>query len=249
MSPEDNVANLVQLLKYALFGKHIFEKEKPSFDAVRGSMWKKVWRLKAHSQDETFDHLLCTCSFACTVWKLSPFQMDFSGVQPTFWKKRWVELCNSWNSLVESEEYYGLAAFIYWSIWKSMNDLCFSMSEKDPFEVVQRALRDFTEFLEVYRQNKLSVIPSPPRLHPSKVWSDPAEGFLKLNFDAAFNSIALTCNGGMIVRNHLGQPIKMASIFFRNVSDPTLAEGLVLRTSLLLLKDWGYHSVVVEGDC
>ncbi|XP_059627162.1 uncharacterized protein LOC132269951 [Cornus florida] len=199
--------------------------------------------------DESVDHLLCTCPFACKVLKLSHLRLDFSGAFPTTWQKRWVEMCNRWSSTAQSADCSGLAAFICWSIWKSRNNLTFYRSSSDPFEVAQRAFSDFNEFSEVSRQHLLLYFPSPPSHVIISKWIAPVEGFLKLNFDAAFNSISKSCGGGIILRNHLGQPIKIASVVLHNVSSPSLADSLVLRASLLLLKDWGYEFVVVEGDC
>ncbi|XP_059636203.1 uncharacterized protein LOC132278433 [Cornus florida] len=199
--------------------------------------------------NETIDHLLCTCPFACTVWKLSPFRIDFGGQQPSFWPKWWVDLCTVWSLSEGSAECIGLATFICWSIWRCRNDLVFSMKSWDPFDALQRALKDFQEFREVSRQHSLLSLPTSFVSSPSEKWSAPAIGFYKLNFNAAFNSFSHSCSGGMILRNNLGQPIKIASVFLSRISSPALAEALVLREALLFLKSWGYLHLVVEGDC
>ncbi|XP_059635394.1 uncharacterized protein LOC132277565 [Cornus florida] len=86
-------------------------------------------------------------------------------------------------------------------------------------------------------------------LTPNELWTAPVDGYFKRNFDVAFNSVKKTCGEGMILRNHLGHPIKVALVFLENVSCLPLAEGLVLRESLLFVKNWGYKDVIVEGDC
>ncbi|XP_059624587.1 uncharacterized protein LOC132267442 [Cornus florida] len=101
---------------------------------------------------------------------------------------------------------------------------------------------------EIFRQNRLLHPSSSPPPPPFEVWKAPDMDCLKLNFDAAFNSITKSCGGGLILRNHLGLPVKIACVFLENVSCPTMAEGLMLRESLLLLKNWGYNNVIVEGD-
>ncbi|XP_059624640.1 ATPase family AAA domain-containing protein FIGL1-like [Cornus florida] len=74
------------------------------------------------------------------------------------------------------------------------------------------------------------------------------EGSLKLKFDAAFNSSRKSCDGGLILRDHFGQPIKVSSFFLSNVRSPSIAEGLIFRECMSLLRLSGYHNVIVEGD-
>ncbi|XP_059638642.1 uncharacterized protein LOC132280905 [Cornus florida] len=48
---------------------------------------------------------------------------------------------------------------------------------------------------------------------------------------------------------HAISKFKIASLFFRHVSNVELAEALVLRESLKLAQAWGYSKVIFEGDC
>ncbi|XP_059650157.1 uncharacterized protein LOC132295912 [Cornus florida] len=173
---------------------------------------------------ETIDHLLCTCPFASLVWFFCPLRMDFRGTRPSFWLKRWIALTEQWS--------------------RSKN-----MQECDPFEAAQKAHRNFIEFQEISHQSCLLSLSSPSVAPVSLKWCAPARGYLKLNFDAAFNFSRLLCGGGLILRNDVGRPIRVASFFFSHVSGPYIVEGLILRECLSLLKVWGYENVVVEGDC
>ncbi|XP_059663811.1 uncharacterized protein LOC132309531 [Cornus florida] len=195
-----------------------------SFDPVRSGLWNQVWKIRAHQkiklflwqcnyeripvnnlfflrgvfdrscclfcelEVETVDHLLCTCPFACMVWKLSPVRLDFNADFSSFWPKR--------------------------------NDLIFKQKRWDPFDAAQKAHIAFQEFQEISRQNQLLSPPSSPSFVLPQLWTAPATGFFKLNFDAAFNSARKTRGG-----------------------------GLILRESLLLVKHWGYKDMIVEGDC
>ncbi|XP_059650088.1 uncharacterized protein LOC132295831 [Cornus florida] len=113
----------------------------------------------------------------------------------------------------------------------------------------QKAHRDFLEFQEIQRQSSLLSLPSPTVVSVPSRWCVPALGCLKLNFDAAFDSSRKLYGGGMILRNHDGHPIRVALVFFSHVSDPSIAEALILRKCLSLLQLWGCQNVVVEGDC
>ncbi|XP_059635228.1 uncharacterized protein LOC132277385 [Cornus florida] len=148
------------------------------------------------SHDETIDHLLCTCPFACKVWKLCPLRMDFSCSQPTLWQKRWFDMCENWLLVDGFNQCIGLAAFICWSLWKNRNAVVFNNASSDPLAVVQKALTSFNEFQEVSRQNSLCSLPCPTLTSPLEVWKVLEEGYHKLNFNAAFNSISKSQGGG-----------------------------------------------------
>ncbi|XP_059658336.1 uncharacterized protein LOC132304599 [Cornus florida] len=185
------------------------------------------------------------------VWRLSPLRLDFRGCGPTVWPKRWVEMSDKWRHSSGSSQCYSLAAFICWTLWKCRNDLLFNHCRWDPFEASQKALTDFFEYQEILRQSQSMSFPSPSSLsvHPPLQWRPPPLGFLKLNFEVGFNQARQFCGGWMILRNHLGQPVKVASVFLSHVGGPCLAEGLVLRECLSLLHLWGYQNVIIEGVC
>ncbi|XP_059638014.1 uncharacterized protein LOC132279952 [Cornus florida] len=229
--------------------------EGSSFEGAKPGMWRLLWSIPTHRKIqlflwqslhkrisvnsllsrrgiseisscpfceaavETMDHLLCSCPFACLV------------------------LLIQWRVLVR------LASFICRTIWKCRNDLIFAHRHWDPFKAAQKAHRDFFEFQEIQRQSSLLSLPSPTVVSVPSRWCVPALGCLKLNFDAAFDSSRKLCGGGMILQNHDGHPIRVASVFFSHVGDLSIAEALILRKSLSLLQLWGYQNVVVEGDC
>ncbi|XP_059627012.1 uncharacterized protein LOC132269787 [Cornus florida] len=141
------------------------------------------------------------------------------------------------------------AAFIYWSLWKCRNDLMFRNKLWDPFDAAQRALKNFTDFRNICSQHALFSLPLPSALIRLPSWIAPPLGRFKLKFDASSNPISKFCGGGLLLRNHLGQPIQIVIVFFRNVCSSSVAEGLVLQESFQLIKCWGYSNVVFEGDC
>ncbi|XP_059650065.1 uncharacterized protein LOC132295803 [Cornus florida] len=183
------------------------------------------------------------------VWKLSPFKLDFSISSPSSWPKRWLFIIFLWDDCVFSSECISLAAFICWALWKCHNDLLFNNKLWDPLAAVQLAVRNFHEFTAVSFQDALlSLSPAtvPPR---SSSWIPLALGAFKLNFDATYSNVSKSCGSGIILKNHFGQPIRVASVFFRFVCSSSVTEALVLRESLTLLQCWGYSHVLVEGDC
>ncbi|XP_059654840.1 uncharacterized protein LOC132301618 [Cornus florida] len=168
---------------------------------------------------------------------------------PSSWQKRWFYIISLWDNCDSSSDCISLAAFICWALWKCHNDLLFNNQLWDPFAVVQLAVWNFHEFKEVSFQDALLSL-SPAAIPPwSSSWIPPCLGILKLNFDASFNKVSKSCGGGIILKNHFGQPIWVAFVFFRFVCSSSVAEALVLKGSLKLLKCWGYSQVIVEGDC
>ncbi|XP_059630145.1 uncharacterized protein LOC132273137 [Cornus florida] len=197
-----------------------------NFDADSRSLWHKVWKTKTYRKIQLF------------LWQSLHERILMNK-----------ELFSRWFQTKGEDVCISLVAFICWAIWKCRNDMVFERKRWDFFEVAQWAFTDFQEYQNVVRQNEqLSMhfsLPSPMTAR----WLVPKSGCFKINFDAAFNFAKMVCGGGIVLRNHLGHPVKVVSMFMANVCSLLLAEGLILRQSLVLLKCWGYHHVVVEGDC
>lgn len=93
-----------------------------------------------------------------------------------------------------------------------------------------------------------------PRLLNSKVlnpsqpdWRPPAESWTKINVDAGCFKDGYT-GWGMLIRNHMGEVLFAATKReYLNV-EPTLAEALGVRWSLILAKEQQLNKVIVESD-
>ncbi|XP_059650164.1 uncharacterized protein LOC132295920 [Cornus florida] len=134
------------------------------------------------------------------------------------------------------------------SIWKSRNAWVFQQKWWDPKSTLDKALDNFSEFLEVCSRGLLSQVSS--SLAPVPVrWSKPHQGKFKLNVDAAFCESLKVAGGGLVLRDDVGRPIKVVSLFLEFISDVEVAEAMVVREGLYLLSLWGYQDVEVESDC
>ncbi|XP_059670910.1 uncharacterized protein LOC132316455 [Cornus florida] len=183
------------------------------------------------------------------MWNISPLRIEVIDPSLTKWSQIWLHLNSLWSHSNHTIELSSLGALLCWHIWKARNDEVFKNIRQDAAEVVSLAVSDLSEFNTI---SKFKVVYSPvldsPIFVPSQ-WTPPPLGFLKLNMDASFSPIFLECGGGIILRDELCRPIKIASLFFHHVSNVELAEALLLRESLKLAQAWGYSKVLFEGDC
>jgi hypothetical protein len=63
-------------------------------------------------------------------------------------------------------------------------------------------------------------------------WFPLENGWHKVNADGAYEATTGTGGGGVIVRNHHGDPVAGVSYFFTHVSDPERAELLACRQAV-----------------
>ncbi|XP_059650469.1 uncharacterized protein LOC132296274 [Cornus florida] len=200
-------------------------------------------------EEETVCHLLFRCRFSQMVWNTSPLRIEEFDPSLTKWSQIWLHLNNFWSHSHHSVELSSLGALLCWHIWKAKNDGVFKNIRRDVAEVVSIAVSDLSDFDAVFKFKDFFSPVLDRHLSAPSQWSPPPVGFLKLNLDVSFSSIFLECGGGIILRDELGRPIKIASLFFHRVSNVELAEALVLRESLKLAHAWGYSKVIFEGDC
>ncbi|XP_059649901.1 uncharacterized protein LOC132295611 [Cornus florida] len=198
-------------------------------------------------EEETISHMLCKCSIAQVVWKSSPLRLTFPDSSSCSWQHNWLYLLNLWHDHQALERCLSLVSFIMWQLWKGRNDWHFNSKKWSPHDIIDRALFNFHEFWAVLHQDASIFSPqsfSSP--HPSS-WQSPILGRLKLNIDAAFNSISHLAGVVPFSRMTKGDRFG-APLFFENVGSPAVTEALTLRESLKLLSSWGHTNVDIESD-
>jgi ribonuclease HI len=79
--------------------------------------------------------------------------------------------------------------------------------------------------------------------------SCPPEGWHKGNADGAYSASEGCGGGGVIIRDHHGEPVAGARCFFPVVTDPERAELLACRRAVLLATEGGGQKLVLETDC
>jgi len=79
-------------------------------------------------------------------------------------------------------------------------------------------------------------------------WTNPSEGWIKLNWDAAIDSNSNTMGLGLVARDFTGKVRAMMCNFLPYVTDPAVAEAFAARQGAILARDMGFQKVVLEGD-
>ena len=139
-----------------------------------------------------------------------------------------------------------LFAVITWSIWYRRNCLWRNQPTDSIDQLLHRAQRILTEFLEAQEAPNL---PTRNAEHPIEVkWKPPEPGRYKINYDGAMFTETNEAGIGVIIRNHKGEA--MASMCHR-IPYPHLVEAMeakAARSAAQLAIDLGIKEVDIEGD-
>ena len=104
-------------------------------------------------EEETVEHLFFHCKKAEHAWRIAPVQWDGIEDQRGCFK-RW------WNALVgarcrrEGLEHIGLTVNILWQPWKARNERVYQGMDRQPLQVIQRAIQEWVEHLTVLEGNR-----------------------------------------------------------------------------------------------
>ncbi|XP_059627666.1 uncharacterized protein LOC132270505 [Cornus florida] len=157
----------------------------------------------------------------------------------------------NWLGLSEEHSMKSMVAFLCWQIWKARNAWVFEQKWWDAMEIVRLGEAHCFEFLNC------NVAPfATMRSHCSGQnsygnpirWQATPVDVIKVNTDASFCKVLCETGGGMVLRDHRGNVLQLASFFFQGVSDPLVAEGLVRRNVMDQVIRCGYSRIVFEID-
>ncbi|XP_059639855.1 uncharacterized protein LOC132282265 [Cornus florida] len=126
--------------------------------------------------------------------------------------------------------------------WRSKMENWSSLSE-------EHSMKNMAAFLcwQIWKARNAWVFEQKCYENPIK-WQAPPVDVLKVNTDASFCKVLCEAGGGMVLRDHRGKVLRLASFFFQRVSNPLVAEGLVLRKIVDQVIRWGYSHIVFEID-
>lgn len=80
-------------------------------------------------------------------------------------------------------------------------------------------------------------------------WMPPPTGNLKLNVDGAFDERTGAAGIGMIIRDHLSQPLLMAWRKLLYCSGAEEAEAMACLEAIRLAERWQEQTLILESDC
>ncbi|MBA0761114.1 hypothetical protein Gotri_023802, partial [Gossypium trilobum] len=79
-------------------------------------------------------------------------------------------------------------------------------------------------------------------------WCPPNGSDIKVNFDAAFDEAQATSASGVVVRNASGEILSSKTVVYRAVASPFTAKAHACLQVVLLRKEKGFTSVIIEWD-
>ncbi|KAK5774898.1 hypothetical protein PVK06_042760 [Gossypium arboreum] len=83
---------------------------------------------------------------------------------------------------------------------------------------------------------------------PNEFWRPPDLGFIKLKFDATFQSNSKTSSTAVLARDSKGEIVGAETYLFTDVADAFVAEAKACERILLFALRMGFRCLIVEGD-
>ncbi|KAK8921861.1 hypothetical protein KSP39_PZI020408 [Platanthera zijinensis] len=89
----------------------------------------------------------------------------------------------------------------------------------------------------------------PAELSYSCAWAPPPVGVVKINFYGATRGEPTLVGAGVVARDSSGKCLAWLSVHWAHFSSSALAEALSARLAVEMSLEFGWPSVLVEGDC
>lgn len=132
---------------------------------------------------------------------------------------------------VSSKQTFEMVLMLMWSIWRARNDLLWSGTRTTPREIT---VRD-EEWLSVYHRWHLPC--KEPRNLMKQRWSKPPEGWIKCNFDEAWEDRTTSGGVGVIIRSSNGEFLAALSGKVGVATSPLHAEMAAARRAVMFVKE------------
>ncbi|KAK9010639.1 hypothetical protein V6N11_043517 [Hibiscus sabdariffa] len=129
-----------------------------------------------------------------------------------------------------------------WGIWTYRNNKIHNQMSQSVMDLV-RFIKSYIGELTSIADNDASLCPA-SRMH----WIPPLGDTIKVNFDACFSSRYRTSFSGVVARNNGGYIMAAGTIPHLFVPSPEVAEAYACIDALMLARDAGFNSVIIEGD-
>ncbi|KAM1011190.1 hypothetical protein FF1_046429 [Malus domestica] len=212
------ILNGVDVWNMSLLRQLFSEEEGASGSSSRNNervMCKKVWEAL-----ETIEHVLRDCPMATAVL--------FSHLGLRVSNGNNVSLLDWLASLAHTatKATFELVLMQLWSIWRARNDLLWNGNQTLPSELSLRAV----EWLEAFQKWHL-----PPKISKTvqkQRWYKPERGWIKCNFDRAWNERTRNEGIGVILRNCNGGFIAAYLGSFESVTSPLHVEMIIARRAI-----------------
>ncbi|KAH1038730.1 hypothetical protein J1N35_040473 [Gossypium stocksii] len=184
---------------------------------------------------ETREHVFCDCAVTKETWKQLEFSWPQSIRQSEFME--WF----TWILLNNTTEGGRIFICAIWAIWSARNSWMHEEQRRSGTETANFILRYMQELKDT--KNKDLALNQEPEL-----WRPPKQGFFKINFDAAFDSIRHKSCSGIIIRNFRGEIIASKTTVHTNIFSSFAAEANACLQAVREGRNMGLNHVIIEGD-
>jgi ribonuclease HI len=191
-------------------------------------------------EEETIGHALWGCPAAKAVWSLCPGRIQKRSFESDEFTKI-VEYIMGCLDIPEVEFFMVVAR----QIWFRRNAFIFS----SPLPSVSSLVKSASESLQAFQGANSSSFPLTfvtPSIVPH--WCAPPIGFVKLNWDAAWDGVRNRMGIGIVVRNHLGEVLNSYYSQKGYTSAPDIAEATAALRAARLCHELRLNKVILEGD-
>ncbi|KAM2145657.1 hypothetical protein ACFX1R_049187 [Malus domestica] len=137
---------------------------------------------------------------------------------------------------------FELLLVLVWSVWKARNEFIWKGVDVSPVDVHLKAQSWLTEF------KKWNEVQSPSPTVRVHKWKHPEFGWIKCNFDAAWEENGLYGGIGIVVRKATGGFIAAMALRETGITSALHTEAVAARSAALFARHWREQLVQVEGD-
>ncbi|XP_024197826.1 uncharacterized protein LOC112201050 [Rosa chinensis] len=140
---------------------------------------------------------------------------------------------------------FALLLFTLWMIWKERNRRVWNGMAMGMQQVAFQVSHNYQLFQQVG-----SSVSSSSRVGRVQVpWKAPSVGWLKANFDGAFNGISRTGGIGVVLRDYIGNIVGGVCMHVASISSPVKIEALAAKAACALAVQFQLAPISFEGDC
>ncbi|XP_040932148.1 uncharacterized protein [Gossypium hirsutum] len=128
-------------------------------------------------------------------------------------------------------------------MWYRRNQLIHEGAKFSLQEVI-RFIRGYVQEVNLYKE-KLGGFDG---FLKKEYWKPPDLGFIKINFDATFQSDSRTSTIAVLARDSRGEIRGAVTYLIEDVANAFIAEARACERSLLFVQQMGFQCLIVEGD-
>ncbi|KAH1081692.1 hypothetical protein J1N35_021453 [Gossypium stocksii] len=147
----------------------------------------------------------------------------------------------TWTVLNSKTEVVRIFICAIWAIWSARNKWVHESQKRFGAETANFIKKYIQELKDTERKELISD-------RNFKLWRPPPQGFLKINFDAAFDKKEKKSCSGIIVRKPKGVVTESKEQIHTNISSSFAAEAIACLQAVNIGRELGLTHVIIEGD-